>query len=343
MLMQFDLSKARIGWACKHSYQEPGGAIVSSPELNFKTTTLAWLNRQSRDVAEARLLDLIQHNLSAIRALVEHIAQLPRQFRMVRIGSDILPAYTAPGWSVYYSDSTLITLIAESLKRTGDFARAHDVRLSMHPGQFCCLTSENPAIVRNSITEFEYHADIARWAGFGQQFQDMKINIHLSGKAGATGFRDAYNKLSPEARNCITVENDENVHGLGSVLQLADIVPIVLDVHHHWCRDGEWIDSTDKRIARVVDSWRGVRPVIHYSQSRREVIQHVAEHEMPDRAAIVASGIKRAALRAHSDDMWNSAVNNWVVQHAEWADIMFECKHKNIAVNKFWAKHGAIK
>lgn len=332
----------RIGWACKHSQQLANGSVITTPELNFKTTTLAWLNRQTREVAESRLLDLVKHNLCAVHALVEHTASQPQRFTMVRIGSDLLPAYTAPGWSWFYTDTTVKSLIAQSLARTGAAARAANVRLSMHPGQFCCLASENPGIVHNSIAEFEYHADIARWMGYGQRFADMKINIHLSGKAGAAGFRDAYSRLSLEARNCITVENDENVHGLDSVLELADIVPVVLDVHHHWCRDGQWIASGDQRIARVIDSWRGVRPVIHYSQSRREVLQQIARNEMPDRDTIISTGIKRAALRAHSDDMWNHAVNSWVLQHAEWSDIMFECKHKNIAVNKFWAECGEI-
>ena len=55
-----------------------------------------------------------------------------------------------------------------------------DVRISFHPGQFCVLASDKPDVVERSIDEFEYHVNMARWMGYGKEFQDMKINIHIS-------------------------------------------------------------------------------------------------------------------------------------------------------------------
>ena len=326
----------RIGFACKHSFRNSSGDVVSTPEMNFKTTTLAWLNRQTKDVAEQRLFDIIKHNIASLGNLVRHVAAYPVAMSMVRIGSDMLPAYTASGWRYFYKDATLIRYLETELCKIGDYAKSHNIRLSMHPGQFCCLASENPNVVQNSIEEFEYHADIARWMGYGQQFQDMKINIHLSGKLGADGFRQSYTKLSPEAQNCITVENEENTHGLDACLAVSDIAPVVLDIHHHWCREGEWIESSDSRIQHVIDSWRGVRPTIHFSQSRQDILAGHCANTLPDRDVLIRSGIKRQQLRAHSDDMWNRAINRWALQHFDWADVMFECKHKNLAVNQFY-------
>ena len=326
----------RIGFACKHSFRNSSGDVVSTPEMNFKTTTLAWLNRQTKDVAEQRLFDIIKHNIASLGNLVRHVAAYPVAMSMVRIGSDMLPAYTASVWRYFYKDATLIRYLETELCKIGDYAKSHNIRLSMHPGQFCCLASENPNVVQNSIEEFEYHADIARWMGYGQQFQDMKINIHLSGKLGADGFRQSYTKLSPEAQNCITVENEENTHGLDACLAVSDIAPVVLDIHHHWCREGEWIESSDSRIQHVIDSWRGVRPTIHFSQSRQDILAGHCANTLPDRDVLIWSGIKRQQLRAHSDDMWNRAINRWALQHFDWADVMFECKHKNLAVNQFY-------
>ena len=42
-------------------------------------------------------------------------------------------------------------------------------------------------------------------------------------------------------------------------------------------------------------------------------------------------GYKRQQLRAHSDFMWNNAMNQWALTHLEWADIMVEAKGKNLA------------
>jgi UV DNA damage repair endonuclease len=167
--------------------------------------------------------------------------------------------------------------------------------------------------------------------GHGQQFQDFKINVHISGKKGPQGIIDALQRLSPEARNCITIENDENAWGIDSSLELQKHCALVLDLHHHWIRSGEYIQPNDIRIQRVIDSWRGVRPVIHYSVSREDVLVDHCKNTMPDMAQLLAQGYKKQKMRAHSDFYWNTAVNQWALSHNEWADIMSESKGKNLS------------
>ena len=255
----------RIGFACKWSELDKKGQAVAVPELNFKTTTISWLKRQTQDVAEQRLWDIMVHNINALEQLLIKVGTLDDSLRMVRIGSDVLPGYTHRDYSYYWSRTDVVLYAQQNLARLGAFARNNNIRLSMHPGQFTVLASANDGIVENSIKEFEYHADIARWLGYGKQFQDFKINVHISGKQGPAGIRRAYQRLSHEARNCITIENEENSWGLNDCLSISDLVPIVLDIHHHWIREGEYIDANDDRVKRVVDSWRGVRPTCHYS------------------------------------------------------------------------------
>ena len=174
-------------------------------------------------------------------------------------------------------------------------------------------------------------ADMARWMGYGQKFQDFKINVHIAGRQGPEGIRLAYARLSPEARNCITIENEENAWGLNDCLELADLVPIVLDIHHHWCREGEYIGPQDDRVRRVVDSWRGTRPTMHYSVSREDVLVDHDPTIMPDREALFESGYKKAHLRAHSNFYWNQPVNDWALSFWPQFDIMCESKAKNLA------------
>ena len=193
------------------------------------------------------------------------------------------------------------------------------------------LASENEGIVERSIEEFEYHADMARWMGYGRTFQDFKINVHISGKRGPAGIQDTLRRLSPEARNCITIENDENAWGIDSSLELADDCALVLDIHHHWIRTGEYIQATDHRLDRIVDSWRGVRPALHYSVSREDVlIDHPAD-VVPDHALLLESGYKKQKMRAHSDFYWNQSVTDWALSFWDQFDIQCESKGKNLA------------
>jgi UV DNA damage repair endonuclease len=326
----------RIGFACKymHPDQTQKKKILEEIQrpLTEKCTTVAWLNRQTRDVAEQRLWDIMVHNTQACYNLVEYVGGLPCELRMVRLGSNQLPMYTEPTWRYFWKRADVVKYCETYFGRVGELARKLDVRLSFHPGQFTVLASDNPDIVERSIEEFEYHADMARWMGFGQQFQDYKINVHISGRRGPQGIREVLPRLSPEARNCITIENDECGWGLDASLKLAKDLALVLDIHHHFVREGEYILPSDDRLKRIVDSWRGVRPVIHYSYSRDEHLPVGFKHDsLPDMNRLLEAGHKKQKLRAHSDFFHNHAVNEWAWTFTDSFDVMCEAKAKNLA------------
>ena len=326
----------RIGFACKymHPDQTQKKKLLEEIQrpLNTRSTTVQWLNRQTRDVAEQRLWDIMVHNIQSYYNLIEYVGSLPHELRMVRLGSDVLPVYTQSDWSYYWKQRDVVEYCERHFDRVGALAKENDVRLSMHPGQFTVLASDNDDIVNRSIEEFEYHIDVARWMGYGQNWQDFKCNVHISGRKGPAGIISSLQRLSPEARNCITIENDENAWGIEASLELADHVALVLDIHHHWCHSGgEYIEPTDDRFKRIVDSWRGVRPVIHYSISRGEFLQDVPRTIRPDFQTLLERGYKKAKLRAHSDWYRNDAVNDWALSFLPYADIMCESKCKNLA------------
>ena len=325
----------KIGFACKwiDRPDQVNGIHKDDDAKQYNTgsTTVSWLNRQSREVAEQKLWDLMVGNIESTRKLVERVSRLDEPLRMVRISSDILPVYTHNTFADYWKQPDVISYAETAFARVGDIARANNVRLSFHPGQFTVLASENDGIVERSIAEFEYHADMARMMGYGKKFQDFKINVHISGKRGPDGIRAAYKQLSQEARNCITIENEENSWGLNDCLSISDIVPIVLDIHHHWIREGEYLDCNDNRVKKVVDSWRGVRPTMHYSISREDVLVGHLKGVLPDRSALLAEGYKKQKLRAHSDFYWNQKTNEWAITFLNQFDIMCESKGKNLA------------
>ena len=325
----------KIGFACKwiDTPEQVNGikATDDCKKYNTGTTTISWLNRQTRDVAEQKLWDLMVQNIKATQALVDRVGELDETFRMVRISSDLLPAYTQDDWSYFWHRTDVRDYCDTNFKLIGDSARRSGTRLSMHPGQFTVLASDSPDVVNRSIAEFEYHADMARWMGYGQTFQDFKINVHISGRQGPEGIKRVIPRLSTEARNTLTIENDEISWGLDSSLELINDCALVLDIHHHWIKTGEYIEANDPRISMVIDSWRGTRPVIHYSVSREQHLPSHCPNTLPDLTTLMEEGHKRAHLRAHSNFYWNKAANQWALSHGAWADIMCESKGKNLA------------
>ena len=329
------MNKKRIGFACKwiDRPDQVGGIHPKDDCKKFNTggTTVSWLNRQSKDVATQKLWDIMVKNIESVRLLIEKVGSLDGNLRMVRLSSDLLPVYTEPTWSWFWRRVDTCSYAEKHFGEIGSRARELGVRLSFHPGQFTVLASDNQDIVDRSIEEFEYHAQLATWLGFGRHFQDLKINVHISGRAGPEGIRRVHSRLSPEARNCITIENEEISHGLDDCLSISDLVPIVLDIHHHWIREGEYITPRDNRVKRVIDSWRGVRPTCHYSVSREDLLVGHDTTVMPNHSQLLAEGYRKQKLRAHSDFYWNRAVNDWALSFWDDFDIMCESKGKNIA------------
>lgn len=325
----------RIGFPCKWiDRADQVDAIKSTDDCKkytTGTTTVSWLNRQNQDVAVSKLWELLKSNIESARLLVNRVGGLDHYLRMVRLGSDMLPAYTHENWSWFWKQSDVRTYCEKAFGEVGRAAREKDVRLSFHPGQFTVLASENDNIVARSIEEFEYHADMARWMGYGKTFQDFKINVHISGRRGPAGIKEVIPRLSVEARNCLTIENDENSWGIEDSIELSKHCALVLDIHHHWIRTGEYIRPNDDRCLRVIESWRGVRPVIHYSLSREYVLPGHCNLTMPDMASLIVEGKNKQKLRAHSDFYWNNAVNQWAASFSNEFDIMCESKAKNLA------------
>ncbi len=331
----------KIGFACKylHPDQSQKKKLLEDIQrpLNTRSTTVQWLNRQTKEVAEERLWDIMVHNIQSYYNLVEYVTTLEPELRMLRLGSDCLPVYTQADWSYYWTKPDVIAYCQKHLIKVGDLARKHNVRLSMHPGQFTVLASDNPDIVNRSIEEFEYHADLIRYMGYGQKWQDFKCNVHISGRQGPAGIKAVLPKLSTEARNTLTIENDENSWGLDASLELEKEVALVVDIHHHWVHSaGEYITPSDDRIRRVIDSWRGVRPACHYSVSRENYIVDHPIDVKPDYTKLLESGYKKGKLRGHSDYYWNKPVNEWAWTFTDDFDIMCESKMKNLASIKFY-------
>lgn len=328
----------RIGFACKWAEVNKKGEIASTAGLNTGGTTLAWANRNKRDIVEQKIIDVAKTNITNTHALIKKVAELPPELRMLRLTSDMLSFYTHDDYTDFWQSKYMQDSLARWFAPLGETARQNNVRLSFHPDQFVVLASDRDEVVDKSITEFEYHVDMAKWMGYGKQFQDFKINVHISGRKGPQGIRDVFGRLSPEARNCLTLENEEYTHGLNDTLLLSDIVPTVLDIHHHWIREGEYISTSDDRVKRVIDSWRGTRPTLHYSVSREDVLVGHSATVSPDHTQLITEGLSKQKLRAHSDYYWNDSVNNWALTFLDKFDMMCESKAKNLASFKLYEK-----
>lgn len=210
--------------------------------------------------------------------------------------------------------------IKNELKKAGDFAKFHNMRINSHPGPFVVLTSPNENVVKNAIADLELHAKIFDMMGLSKTHYN-NINIHCNGVYGdkqsaMDRFIENFKKCSPSVRKRLTIENDDKA-SMYSVKDLMYIhqntgIPIVFDYHHHQFCTGDL--SEEQALKLAATTWpEGIRQEVHYSESK-------ALHE----------NNPKEKPQAHSDYI-NSLPNTYGLD----IDVMVEAKAKELAILPF--------
>jgi UV DNA damage endonuclease len=210
--------------------------------------------------------------------------------------------------------------IKSELKKAGDFAKFHNIRITSHPGPFNVLVSPNEKVVLATIADLELHGKVFDMMGL-ELSPYNKINIHCNGvygdkKSAMDRFIKNFQRLSKSVQKRLTIENDDKA-SMYSVKDLMYIhnalkIPIVFDYHHHQFCTGDLSEEAALKLAAT--TWpKGITPVVHYSESK-------ALHE----------NNPKEKPQAHSLYI-NSLPNTYELD----VDIMVEAKAKELAILPF--------
>lgn len=263
--------RPRLGLCC----------TFSRAPIKFRTTTARYLSTLPARDRRRFLSELILDNGRALEEAVAYCAA--HGIGAFRVMSQLFPVYTHPQVGYAWTDLPGAAQIARQLGVVRGLARARDVRLSFHPDQFVVLGSVNPAVVRASVGELEYQAEVAELIGAEQ------LTIHGGGAQGGKPaalerLRRGLDRLSPRARALVVLENDDRVYTPLDLLPLCRdaAVRFVYDVHHHRCLpDGVGVEET---TAAAVETWGGTEPWFHASSP--------------------AAGWRAGDPRPHHDRLW---------------------------------------
>lgn len=330
---------SKIGFCSK--WLSPTGDLKEEKRLNQVDVTISRLARLTPSEREKLLWEKTTHNMRSLSALIGVVNQLPEELRMFRITSDLLPCYSHEYATSIYKQSHFKTLVEDTFVAIGEQVKAAGTRIVFHPDHFVRLNSGDDVITERAVMCMELHADFFRMMGLSSGWHDggAAINIHIGGKdGGISGFREGFDLLSDEAKRLITVENDEFSFGIDDLLEVADLCPIVTDIYHEWVfSKGEYLQADDDRIKDVIiPSWRGARPLGHFSQPKENVSPTLRSDKLPSYTDIKNTGLSAIKLRSHSYDCWNSEMNKWAISHLDWMDIEVEAKGKNLAVDTLY-------
>jgi UV DNA damage endonuclease len=197
------------------------------------------------------------------------------------------------------------------------------IRVSTHPGPFNKVAGTG-AVLQNTIKDLEIHSQLFDLMGLEPSHWN-KINIHVGGAYGDKGetlkrFAHNFKLLSTGLQKRLTVENDDKL-GLFTVAELHPLwemigIPIVFDYFHHKLNPG--LQTEEEAFLTAYETW-DVRPVFHFSSSRRDFEDPTAKRE------------------AHSD--W---VHEPINTYGREVDIVLETKMKEQALLRYREQFGAI-
>ena len=230
--------------------------------IRFRTTTATAHAKLSHEDRSEKPRNLAAQNAAALYAAIHYCAT--HGIGCFRVNSQILPLKTHP--ELGYDTGLLGEEIIEAFRRCGELAQRTNTRVSFHPDQFVVLSSPHRKVIKNSLAELEYQAEVAEWIG-----ADV-INVHGGGgygdkPAALKRLANSVGELSNRARSRLTLENDDRTYTPSDLLPVChDLgLPLVYDVHHHRCHG----DDLDEEAAtkRAIETWNR-EPLFHVSSPR---------------------------------------------------------------------------
>jgi UV DNA damage endonuclease len=230
--------------------------------------------------------------------------------KVFRISSAMFPLADQVDRELWDNDE-----VKKWLKVAGDYVKEQGMRVTVHPGQFCVLSSDSDSVVEKAFVELGIHGWLFDEMGLDHS-PFYAINIH-GGKADRSSrLIEQIKSLPDHVRKRLTLENDENSYSLLDLLEVHKETgtPLVLDTHHHTFNDGE-LSMADAHAA-ACETWGTIRPLQHISNTEPEL----ANGSTTDRRkhSNMIHYVPEPQLQALRDDT---------------IDVDVEAKFKNVAVS----------
>lgn len=285
----------RIGYACK---------LIGVPNTNMKSCILKNANSE-------KLIELIKYNISSLSNIIDY--NIENNIHLFRISSDIVPFGSSEinkvkWWEIFKEE---LIVVGNKIKNSG-------MRVSLHPGQYTVLNSNNKDVVARAVDDLSYHNRILDSLGLNKEH---KVVLHIGGAYGDKSlaverFKYNYDILDDKVKSRLIIENDDKIYNIEEVLEIGikKNIPVVFDNLHNKINTSDpnlsekyWIDKCKKTWKKEDGNQK-----IHYSQQ--------AENKR---------------IGSHSDFISiNEFMEFYEMLNRSDIDIMLEVKDKNLSCIK---------
>ncbi len=249
-----------------------GYAVISKTlEAQKLFRTLTYTNYQKEN-GPLKLEEIINHNLDGLEEIIKY--NIKNNIHFYRLNSSLIPLATHKKVPYDYENK-----IKDRLALIGKLVKNHNLRLDVHPDQFCILNSTKKEVVLNSIEILKYQANILQMLKVENPLIILHIGSAEDGKAQAINrFVQNFNKLPCDLKRMIALENDDKVYNIKDTLELCQRldVPMILDYHHHLCNNDNL--NLEKYLEAIFSTWNSRVPKIHFSSPKSKLKKEFRSH-----------------------------------------------------------------
>jgi UV DNA damage endonuclease len=241
---------------------------------SFKTMKLGWANKNPEETP-AKWRAIVTHNFKLLHKIIEW--NIKNGVFLYRISSDLIPFADHDHWGQLWREALReewMAIASSPARQSLTNYRTLGGRITIHPGQFVSISSENPETRRKSLANLEYHGQLLDYLGLPETVE-CPINIHISngtkGESVVKYVEESLRIMSNSVRNRIVFENEQNGYWRPSNIKKHFRVPITLDYHHLSINPDEGF-TLEEIIKFTRDSWPNIDPVQHYSEGRKHAL-----------------------------------------------------------------------
>lgn len=237
---------------------------------SFQTMTYKRFSSLPRNEALTILGERIENNLLVTAKTIQFCADHNYAYR---VSSDIFPLITYDAANVRLEDLPNYEDIQNAFDIISNIISNTQTRVSCHPSEFNVLASSNTKAVDKTIIELNFYSWFFDRIGLPANY-NAPMNLHVHNKHGSNTeiinrFMENFNRLDPNCRNRLVIENDDkincwNVQELIEDFHAQTNIPITFDYLHHKCNPSY---SEQEAVVACFNTWHGHKPLFHYSES----------------------------------------------------------------------------
>lgn len=252
--------KIRLGYCC------------ISNTLNISTSSTYTYTQFNNEKDYKKLDRIIKSNLSALKEILKY--NVKNNIHFYRLTSNLIPLATKEDVVFDY-----IKPYTKEYNEISTIIKKYNIRVDLHPNEYCVLNSVNKNVVKQSIDILKYQYKILSALNIKEKIILLHVGSVALGKKNAISrFCNQFKKLDANIQKTIAIENDDKTFNIEDCLEISKKigVPVVFDYHHYNCNKGE--KNLQEILPSIIKTWGNKTPKMHFSSPKSKLKKEFRSH-----------------------------------------------------------------